>query len=312
MATAGCVWPNNPLKRYSMIEFINAKINIGLQIVNRRADGYHDLQTVFYPVGIYAGTPENPEEFGDILELSRREEDSGHSAYGMPEIEFRGRKIDCAPEKNLVWRAAQLFAETTGTDASGLRLTLEKHLPDGAGMGGGSADASFTLRLLARHFGLNNLNLEELAVKLGADCPFFVRNRPVYAEGIGEKMTDIDLDLSGRWLVAVQPYIRISTREAFSGVTPKKGDFDLKMIARVPVEDWKGTVRNDFEDSIRRLYPEIEIIKEELYARGALYASLTGSGSVVYGIFSSLKESEKVRQELQGKATIERIYLLKM
>lgn len=296
-----------------MIEFVNAKINIGLQIVNRRSDGYHDLQTVFYPIGIYAGTPDNPEEFGDILELSERDvvERSGKSDR-MPGIEFLGRRIECTPENNLVWRAASLFVETTGVDASGLRLTLEKHLPDGAGMGGGSADASFTLRMLARHFGLPGLSLEEMAACLGADCPFFIRNHAVYAEGIGERMVDIDLDLGRKWLVAVQPRVRISTREAFSGVRPKAAEFDLRELPGIPVAEWRSLVKNDFEDSIFALYPRMKSIKERLYELGALYASLTGSGSVIYGIFDTFEEIEKVRCELDGKPTIERIYLLKM
>lgn len=301
-----------------MIEFVNAKINIGLQIVRKREDGYHDLQTVFYPVGIYAGTPENPEVFGDILELSQspageidpsREEEI---RLRMPRIELGGKRVDCEMEKNLVWRAAREFIDKTGVDASALTLRLEKHLPFGAGMGGGSADASFTLRILAKQFGIETLPLEEMALRLGADCPFFIRNRAVYAEGVGEKMSDIDLNLGGYWLVAVKPDLFISTKEAFAGVRPKEADFDLRRLPEIPIREWRVIVKNDFEVSLAPRYPIIGEIKERLYKSGALYAAMTGSGSVVYGIYGTKEEAVKSKCEFAGETTIEHVYLLKL
>lgn len=290
-----------------MIEFVNAKINIGLQIVERRTDGYHNLQTVFYPVGKYAGMATDPEPFCDILELSKVEE----KKPGLT-VSYTGRAVDCLPEKNLVYKAARLFFEETGIEPQGIEIRLDKHLPDGAGIGGGSADASFTLRMLARHYGLENLPLSEWAARLGADCPFFIENRPVYAQGIGEKMTPLALDLSGFRLVLVKPDIYVSTREAFSGVCPKAGKFDLRAIVDLPPEEWKDVVKNDFEDSIFPLYPAIAEIKERLYASGAAYASMTGSGSSVYGIYRDRTAAENALREFDNQATIANRYLLKL
>ena len=291
-----------------MIEFVNAKINIGLQIVRKREDGYHDLQTLFYPVGIYAGTPANETEFCDILEICANE---------TPEEGFRfecmGRKVDCAPEKNLVYRAAMLFAEETGVDLSTIKVVLDKHLPDGAGLGGGSADASFLLRMLARRFREGeDLPLYDWAARLGADCPFFILNRPAYAEGIGERLEASSLDLSGFWLVIVKPDVYVSTREAFSGVKPRPSDFDLRFLPQTPIEEWRHKVKNDFEDSIFPLHPEIKEVKERLYGRGALYASMTGSGSALYGIFRERESAVKTAIEFKEKATIAVSCLLKM
>ncbi|MBD5288603.1 MAG: 4-(cytidine 5'-diphospho)-2-C-methyl-D-erythritol kinase [Bacteroides sp.] len=304
-----------------MISFVNAKINLGLQIVRKRSDGYHDLQTVFYPVGLYAGTAENPVSFCDILEIAEAEgsRNEDKKKGGIPFMVFTGRKIDCAPEKNLVYKAASLFCEHTGADFSEFSIMLEKHLPDGAGMGGGSADASFTLRLLAdlhnRYNAENKItdeSLYELALKLGADCPFFILNRAAYAEGIGERLEEIPLDLSGFWLVVVKPRIYVSTKEAFSGVTPKEPEFDLRRIVGLPIEQWKDYIRNDFETSIFPLYPEIGEIKQRLYDSGAMYASMSGSGSSVFGIFNDKAQALQGQSHFKNDATIEGSYLLKM
>jgi len=291
-----------------MIGFVNAKINIGLQIVRKRADGYHDLQTVFYPVGLYAGTPSDESTFCDILEICRN--DSGAGGFEFITI---GRKVECAPEKNLVYRAAQIFSEYTGADLSETRIVLDKHLPDGAGLGGGSADATCTLRMLSDTFYPDkDLPLMEMARRLGADCPFFLINRAAYAEGTGDRLEEIPLDLSGYWIVIVKPDIYVSTREAFSGVTPRESDFDLREIPRIPIEEWKGRVKNDFEDSIFPLHPGIGEVKEGLYKGGALYASMSGSGSSVYGIFADRDAAAKTADEFREKATIATSCLLKM
>ncbi len=290
-----------------MIAFVNAKINLGLQIVARREDGYHDLQTIFYPVGRFNGTPENPAPFCDILEVR---EGKGLS------VEFRGRNIDCKPEDNLVTRAAHLFYRAAGIEpATG--IVLEKHLPDGAGMGGGSADASFVLRMLRdfekeqRGVVLDDSELLSLALKLGADCPFFIYNRPMFAGGIGEKLEDIKLDLNGYWLGVIKPDVYVSTRDAFGGIIPREPEYDLRAIARLPVEEWQGLMKNDFETTIFRKYPELQEIKDFLREQGALYASMSGSGSSIFGIFPD-KESARIALENHSLSNIEAIYLLKL
>lgn len=297
-----------------MIEFVNAKINIGLQIVRRREDGYHDLQTVFYPVGLYAGLPDNPAEFCDILEVTPKE--------GETEFCFTGRAIDCPEEKNLVCRSERLYekeiTERYGKDSwsQGFSVILDKHLPDGAGMGGGSADAAFLLRMLnsmaSEEIRQTDAQLAEMAVKLGADCPFFIYNRPMYGAGVGEKLEDIALDLSGRWLVAVKPRIYISTREAFAGITPREGNIDLRRLADLDISEWQGLVKNDFEESIFPQYPLLAEIKQRLLEKGAQYASMSGSGSSIYGIFNDKMAAENSVSEFKVKSTIEGAYLLKL
>lgn len=296
-----------------MIRFVNAKINIGLQIVKRREDGYHDLQTVFYPVGLYAGTPGNPDPFCDILEIIPSEKN-------CVEFEFTGRKVDCPLEKNLVCRAAHLFWKAKETSlrrcigSNGLRICLDKHLPDGAGMGGGSADATFTITtlnsLLDEGSRMSEEEMAAMALQLGADCPFFVYNRPMYGEGVGEKLTDIPLDLSGYWFLIVKPRVFVSTKEAFAGIIPRKGGIDLRRLAEIPIQNWQGMVKNDFEDSIFPKYPELEEIKQQLLRRGAVYASMSGSGSSIYGIFTNLANAENARVQFVKDGTNEGIYLL--
>jgi len=300
-----------------MIAFVNAKINIGLQVVRRREDGYHDLQTLFYPVGIYAGTPVNPETFCDIIEVTP-------GAPGNVAFEATGRAVDCPPEKNLVWRAARLMLDRGMPDGFGAAIRLDKHLPDGAGMGGGSADASSTLRLLrdaaAEYAALtgktwdapDDAEMAAMALRLGADCPFFLTNRPAYAQGVGERLEPVPLELGGKWLTVVKPAISISTREAFAGIRPKPAAFDLRSLPALPIEDWRGVVHNDFEDSIFPAHPEFLEIKERLYGAGAEYASLTGSGSCIYGIFADEESAKGARGEISSHPTISASYLLKL
>lgn len=306
-----------------MVEFVNAKINIGLQIVRKRADGYHDLQTVFYPVGIKAGLPSDPEPFCDILEVCATEGDltGTPKEAGDRETEtifegtrfiFSGRKIDCPAEKNLVCKAASLFFRETGKNPEDVTIRLHKNLPDGAGMGGGSADASFTLRALASYYGLEGLPLAEWSLRLGADCPFFIYNQPMYAEGVGERLEPVALDLSGKWLAVVKPDVYVSTKEAFAGVTPREASFDLRKITDLPIERWRDVVTNDFEQSLMPRHPELAVTKGMLYRSGALYSSMTGSGSCVYGIFPDRDAAKKALDEFAGLPTIERTYLLEL
>lgn len=301
-----------------MVSFVNAKINIGLQIVSRRPDGYHNLQTIFYPVGLYAGRPENPEVFCDVLEVN---------AEGCGEdfsLSMLGNTVDCPKEKNLVWRAAREFFANGVPEGFRVSIILEKHLPDGAGLGGGSADASFTLLTLreeARRYAIkNNIeweapsdeSLSKMALTLGADCPFFIYNKPAYAEGVGERLEPISLDLSGNWIVIAKPFDSVSTREAFAGIRPTPASFDLRRLPSVPISEWKDCVFNDFEKSIFPAFPAIEGIKEAHYGCGALYASLTGSGACVYGIYADKAEAELARVELGMIPTIKAVYLLKL
>lgn len=262
-----------------MIQFINAKLNLGLNIVNRRPDCYHDLETVFYPVGKYNGTPQNPEPFCDILEITPAEK---------TEFIFSGMQVNCPLEKNLVYKAWKLFKDIyPGLPDYAIRL--EKHLPDGAGLGGGSADATFVLLMLNELNGLpfDDAHLEALALKLGADCPVFVRNRPCYAEGVGEKMQPVGLDLSGWWCALVKPNLSISTREAFAGVTPRYPEINLREIVKLPVEEWNGLMKNDFEESLFPNHPLLAEIKGQMLALGAYYAAMSGSGSTIFGLFPS-------------------------
>ncbi len=293
-----------------MIDFVNAKINIGLQIVGKRENGYHDLQTVFYPVGKYAGTPSNPAVFCDILEITLSKENT--------EVLYTGRSINCDPEKNLVFKAAKLYMESFPESKRNYRIMLDKHLPDGAGMGGGSADAGFTLRMLDR---LNGMDPDEdnrkrclagLALKLGADCPFFIYNEPMYGEGLGEILTPLNRFLRGWWCLVVKPAIYVSTKEAFAGIKPRPGSFDLRKLPETPVSEWQNLVKNDFEDSIFPKYPLLAEIKSKIIDKGAVFASMSGSGSSIYGLFRDREMCSLVSNEFRGDTTIEQIYLLEL
>lgn len=287
-----------------MIGFINAKINIGLNIVGRRPDGYHDLETVFYPVGQLNGTPENPEPFCDVMECYADTSVPHDLEISGISYRFSGNKVDCLPEKNLVVKAGSLFAESLRdrglTLMPGTSITLDKHLPDGAGLGGGSADATSTLIMLnTMHDNPFTADeLETMALELGADCPVFVRNRPAYAEGVGERLEPISLDLAGWWCVIAKPPVYVSTREAFAGVTPVRPPESIRELIELPVEEWRGRIVNDFEASIFPAHPELPFIKEHLYSCGAVYASMTGSGSALFGLFCGHAEAMEALRSL--------------
>lgn len=282
-----------------MIKFVNAKINLGLNIVRKREDGYHDLETVFFPVGIESGMPQQPEAFDDILEVTM----VPGKASGC-RFQFMGRRVSCPPEKNLVVKSAQVFFQNFmerigGMEESGMyHVSLDKHLPDGAGLGGGSADAAFCLTMLNEITGsvFSDTELAEMALRLGADCPFFIYNTPSFAEGVGEILTPIEVNLKGNSLLIVKPEVSVSTKEAFAGITPGKPKFDLRFLPHLPLDKWRDNVVNDFEASLFPRYPELRELKEELYEKGAVYASMTGSGSALYGIFND----EKLAREAQN------------
>lgn len=253
-----------------MICFPNAKINIGLNIVSKRPDGYHNLETIFYPILIK-----------DALEIIVREGQGNDSFFEA------GLQIDAVPENNLVMKALRLMRKYY--DFPTVEVHLLKKIPFGAGIGGGSADAAFMLKLLNETFdlGVSDKELVSLAVQLGADCPFFIFNRPMFATGIGEELKDVNFSLKAYTLVLIKPDVHIPTKDAFVNIKPVQPSCSLLDLIQLPIEDWKGKIVNDFETSIFPKYPLIKEIKESLYERGALYASMTGSGSSVFGIFKN-------------------------
>ncbi|MBQ8674322.1 MAG: 4-(cytidine 5'-diphospho)-2-C-methyl-D-erythritol kinase [Bacteroides sp.] len=253
-----------------MITFPNAKINLGLNITEKRPDGYHNLETIFYPIPV-----------SDALEITPLRKGDGKCLLHQSGLEIAGD-----PEKNLVVRAYRMLDEELGLPP--VEIHLHKRLPSGAGLGGGSADAAFMLKALNETFALQltDERLEEYAARLGADCAFFIKNRPTYAEGIGNIFSPITLSLQGYQLLLVKPDIFVSTREAFARITPRRPKVSLKEIVTLPIEQWRETMTNDFEESVFPQYPAIGAIKETLYQMGALYAAMSGSGSSVFGLFA--------------------------
>ncbi len=252
-----------------MITFPNAKINLGLNIVEKRPDGYHNLETIFYPIPLQ-----------DALEITPWE--GGERKYKLAQS---GIQIAGDDENNLVVKAYKLLDSLYNLPP--IEINLLKHIPSGAGLGGGSADAAFMLCMLNQHFQLNipNEQLEVYAAQLGADCAFFVENKPTFAEGIGNIFSPIELSLKGYKLLLVKPDIFVSTRDAFAQIKPKRPSISLKEVAKMPVEAWKTYMVNDFEESVFPQFPAIADIKAKLYDMGAIYASMSGSGSSVFALF---------------------------
>lgn len=253
-----------------MLSFPNVKINIGLYITNKRSDGYHDLETIFYPI----------KALHDALEISE-------SKDGTANLHMYGKAVAGDKEQNLIWKAYQLLRARYPNKVAAVDIHLIKYIPMGAGLGGGSADGAFKLKMLNEYFELN-IPEEQLisdALCLGSDCPFFIRNTPQYATGRGERMTPVSLDLSDYSIQLICPEVHISTRQAFSMIKPKAAAFDLKEISNRDIKSWKGLIENDFERPVFSAHPELGEIKSQLYAQGAIYASMSGSGSTIYGIF---------------------------
>ena len=260
-----------------MITFPNAKINLGLNIVERRPDGYHNIETVFYPIGL-----------NDVLEIvPARGNESTLTTYGNP--------VDCPVEKNLVMRALRLLQQHYNVPE--VDIYLYKHIPDGAGLGGGSSDASSTMLMLNEMFDLSvdKHELARHAATLGADCPFFIYNCPMMATGIGDILTPVDLSLKGLCLYLVKPVVSVPTKVAYSRVTPASGTSVLEKDLAEPVSRWSGVVKNDFEPSVFAAYPQLAAIKSAIEKAGALYASMSGSGSSVFGIFDDVNMAEKLK-----------------
>lgn len=257
-----------------MIVFPNCKINLGLRVVRKRPDGYHDIETVMVPV----------RGLCDALEILS---DTGDGCT----FTTSGLSIDGPAEKNLCVKAYNLMRERY--NIGGVKMHLHKHVPFGAGLGGGSSDAVFVLRLLSDTFALNlpDAELEALAAELGSDTVFFVKNRPMLAEGRGEVLSPVELDLAGYHILIVKPPFGVSTAEAYAGVVPAEPERPLAEILSGDIHKWKDNLRNDFELSIFRKYPEIAAIKQRLYDQGAVYASMSGSGSAVFGLFENKPET---------------------
>lgn len=248
-----------------MTTFPNAKINIGLNIVEKRADGFHNLETVFYPI-----------QLADALEVA------GSNRFSF---QITGINLDSPPENNLVVKAYRLLKQEYHLPP--VKIHLHKVIPFGAGLGGGSSDAAFMLKMLNSLFKLNLPvpALEKYAVKLGADCAFFIRNKPSFASGKGEILSPAGLTLSNYSIILIKPPFSVGTADAYRDIAPKPPTFSLKMIEETPVRQWKDNLSNDFETPVFQLFPEIAKIKEKLYDIGAVYASMSGSGSAVWGLF---------------------------
>ncbi|MEM6524626.1 MAG: 4-(cytidine 5'-diphospho)-2-C-methyl-D-erythritol kinase [Bacteroidota bacterium] len=259
-----------------MISFPNAKINLGLNILSKRPDGYHNISSCFYPIPFY-----------DVLEIVK-----------STDFEFKTTGLSIPGNGNLCVQAFEILKQDY--NIQNVKIHLHKVIPIGAGLGGGSADATFTLKMLNAIFELelDDFVLEKYAAKLGSDCPFFVKNAPVLALSTGTEFHNLDINLKEYFLVLVSPHVHISTVEAYSGVTPKNPSIKLSESLKQPLTFWKSRVINDFEGSIFPKHPEISSLKEQMYQQGAIYASMTGSGSAVYGLFESepdlseLKDSE--------------------
>lgn len=254
-----------------------AKINLGLNVTEKRSDGYHNIETVFYPVPIF-----------DTIVIKETNEPNGTC-----HLKIEGNAILGNPENNLVVKAYRKLHELY--TLPGVEITLNKNIPTQAGMGGGSADCAYTLTTLNNMFniGIDYDTLVNIAAQLGADCPFFIKSQPAFATGIGEVLLPIDFNLDNYCLAIVKPQTSVSTREAFAGIKPQKPKQCCKeIVANLPISEWKEKLNNDFENTIFPLHPELKQIKEALYFQGALYAAMSGSGSALFGIF---KEKPKLK-----------------
>ena len=284
-----------------MITFPNAKINIGLNVVAKRSDGYHDIETVFYPVllqdaleiklmrpldpaqlrkRIEAGLLVQPDDTFFPYRLLPRKED-----FPCCSLEMTGNEFPFKAADNLVVKAYLMLQQDF--DLPSIDIKLYKHIPSGAGLGGGSSDCAFMISLLNRRFNLRmrQSTMERYAARLGSDCAFFITNTPSIATGRGEILNPISLSLKGYTILLVKPDVAVSTAEAYAGVTPHKPETALADAVMRPVSEWKDCVFNDFEPSVFAKYPLLADIKEKLYSLGAEYAAMTGSGSTIYGLF---------------------------
>lgn len=271
-----------------MITFPCAKINLGLNIVSKRPDGYHNLETVFYPIPLT-----------DALEIKYMDEK--FPSESPCDLKITGNDIDCNEEDNLVIKAYQLLA--ADFQLPRVHAHLVKRIPTQAGLGGGSSDAAYMIRLLDERFRLNIgiPEMERYAAKLGADCAFFITADPSYAEGIGDVLMPVDVPgagLGGYYLAVVKPSVAVSTRDAYAAIVPKTPAKCCRDIVRQPIETWKDELVNDFEAPIFAMHPELAAIKQSLYDAGAVYAAMSGSGSALFGIFR--EQPTGLEKEFEG------------
>lgn len=250
-----------------MIAFSNAKINLGLNILNKRPDGFHDIESIFYPVRL-----------SDVIEIipNQKQDCTIHNS---------GIHIEVEKEKNLCYKAWKLMHEKYGI--GGIDVFLFKKIPMGAGLGGGSSNATFIVTLINQLFSLKLSieNIKSLVALLGSDCPFFVENRPSFVSGTGNQIEPISLDLSKYHIYLIYPNVHISTIDAYKNCSPKPSVYDLKKALKEPLPKWKDFIKNDFEEWALDMYPLLKEVKNLLYQMGALYAAMSGSGSTMYGIF---------------------------
>ena len=271
-----------------MITFPCAKINLGLNIVSKRPDGYHNLETVFYPIPLT-----------DALEIKYMDEK--FPSESPCDLKITGNDVDCNEEDNLVIKAYQLLA--ADFQLPRVHAHLVKRIPTQAGLGGGSSDAAYMFRLLDERFRLNIgiPEMERYAAKLGADCAFFITADPSYAEGIGDVLMPADVPgagLGGYYLAVVKPSVAVSTRDAYAAIVPKTPTKCCRDIVRQPIETWKDELVNDFEAPIFAMHPELAAIKLSLYDAGAVYAAMSGSGSALFGIFR--EQPTGLEKEFEG------------
>lgn len=253
-----------------MLVFPNSKINLGLHVTQKRPDGFHNIETVFYPV-----------KWCDALEIIENKKTGERIKFSQS-----GLAIDGAPEQNILYRAWLLISDIVALPNT--MVHLHKNIPMGAGLGGGSSNAAFFINLLDAKFnlGLPFAEKQRIASSLGSDCSFFLNNKPVFASGKGDKFQDIYCDLSSYHIMVIKPPVHSNTKEAYAGLSPRSPVNDLiQIVQNTTVDEWKSLLKNDFERSIFAKYPRVGAIKELLYQNGALYASMSGSGSSVYGIF---------------------------
>ena len=267
-----------------MLVFPPCKINLGLKILRKRADGFHDLETLFYPIPLC-----------DALEIGDAEEVDGETAHLWQD----GLPVAGETKNNLILKAYRLLAQDY--DLKPVQFCLLKTIPMGAGLGGGSSDGAYAIRLLNEYFNLN-ISLEKqlnYAAQLGSDCAFFIYNQPCFGSARGEILEPSEFSLNKYWLALIKPNIHISTAQAFANIIPCEFEagMDLKQIIEMPIETWKEHLKNDFEESLFPSFPELKFIKEYLYNQGAVYAAMSGSGSTVFGLFRSEPKLEKTNPD---------------
>lgn len=250
-----------------MIDYSPCKINIGLNIISKRSDGYHNLESIFYPIPLF-----------DIIEITKS--DNGNFNYSQS-----GLVIDSPLENNLLYKAWNLINKEF--NIGGIDLHIFKQIPMQAGLGGGSANASTLLKMIRKEFALDvsDKRLQKMAAIIGSDCPFFIENKAVYAYNKGNYFENIDLDLSNYYIKIIKAPVAVSTQEAYAGINPKANPINLKSLSCSTINEWKDNVKNDFENHVFETLPKLKEIKEKLYSEGAVYAAMSGSGSAVYGIF---------------------------